>query len=141
MPDENFVEIVEKILRNDLRYPAAAYEFINDSVRFTIRKLQRDTRSRRERHVCGAELIQGVADYAVQEFGPLAWNVLEEWGLVCGSAIGDVVFNMIRSGLLTASENDSREDFNCVPDLRKILPAQKRTAGKKKSGTNPPIIE
>ena len=117
MPDENFVEIVEKILRNDLRYPAAAYEFINDSVRFTIRKLQRDTRSRRERHVCGAELIQGVADYAVQEFGPLAWNVLEEWGLVCGSAIGDVVFNMIRSGLLTASENDSREDFNCVPDL------------------------
>ena len=63
MPDENFVEIVEKILRNDLRYPAAAYEFINDSVRFTIRKLQRDTRSRRERHVCGAELIR----YNVQQ--------------------------------------------------------------------------
>ena len=140
MPDENFVEIVEKIIRSDLRYPADAYEFVNESVKFTIRKLRRESKSKQERHVTGEELIHGVAEYAAQEFGPLAWSVLEEWRLVSGSAIGDVVFNMIRSGLLTASENDSREDFNRIPDLRTLLPTHSGRAENKKNGTMPPLI-
>ena len=103
MPDENFIEIVEKILERDVRYRQGAYEFMNEAVAYTVRKLQRETLSRKERHVSGEELIQGVAEYAVQQFGPLAWDVLEDWGLVSGSSIGDVVFNMIDNGLLTAS--------------------------------------
>ncbi len=140
MPDENFIEIVDKIVRDDIRYRAGAYEFVNEAVTFTIRKLQRDSKSKRERHVTGEELIHGVAEYAVQEFGPLAWSVLEDWGLVSGSSVGDVVFNMIRNGLLTASENDSREDFNRIPNLKKILPAPEKRPEKKPRGSEPPII-
>ena len=134
MPDENFIEIVDKIIQDDVRYRAGAYEFVNGAVSFTIRKLQRESKSKRERHVSGEELIHGVAEFAVQEFGPLAWSVLEDWGLVSGAAVGDVVFNMIRNGLLTASENDSREDFNRIPDLKKLLPGSGRSAGKKRRG-------
>ena len=76
----------------------------------------------------------------MQEFGPLAWSVLEDWGLVSGAAVGDVVFNMIRNGLLTASENDSREDFNRIPDLKKLLPGSGRSAGKKRRRNDPPVI-
>ena len=90
MPDENFIEIVDKIIQDDVRYRAGAYEFVNGAVSFTIRKLQRESKSKRERHVSGEELIHGVAEFAVQEFGPLAWSVLEDWGLVSGAAVGDV---------------------------------------------------
>ncbi len=140
MPDENFIEIVDKIIAHDVRYRAGAYEFVNGAVSFTIRKLRRESKSREERHVSGEELIHGVAEFAVQEFGPLAWSVLEDWGLVSGAAVGDVVFNMIRNGLLTASENDSREDFNRIPDLKKLLPVSGCSAGKKKRGDDPPVI-
>ncbi len=140
MPDENFIEIVDKIIQDDVRYRAGAYEFVNGAVSFTIRKLQREAKSKRERHVSGEELIHGVAEFAVQEFGLLAWNVLEDWGLVSGAAVGDVVFNMIRNGLLTASENDSREDFNRIPDLKRLLPDSSRSAGKKRRRDDPPVI-
>ncbi len=140
MPDENFIEIVDKIVRDDVRYRPAVYEFVNEAVAFTVHKHQRDSKSKRERHVSGRELIYGVAEYAAQEFGPLAWNVLEDWGLVCGSAVGDVVFNMIRNGLLTAGENDSREDFNCIPSLKRILPAHGKLSIKKIQESNPPVI-
>ena len=113
MPDENFIEIVEKILERDVRYRQGAYEFMNEAVAYTVRKLQRETLSRKERHVSGEELIQGVAEY--------------------------VVFNMIDNGLLTASENDSREDFNRVPNLKKLLVATEKT-GRKKEDSAPPII-
>ena len=135
MPDENFIEIVDKIIQDDVRYRAGAYEFVNGAVSFTIRKLQRESKSKRERHVSGEELIHGVAEFAVQEFGPLAWSVLEDWGLVSGAAVGDVVFNMIRNGLLTASE-----DFNRIPDLKKLLPGSGRSAGKKRRRNDPPVI-
>mgnify|MGYP002711273305 FL=1 len=105
MSDENFTEIVDKIIRNDIRYRAGAYEFVNEAVSYTIRRLQREKKSKRERHVSGEELIRGLAEFAEEQFGPLAWNVLEDWGLVSGSAVGDVVFNMIHEGLLTAGED------------------------------------
>ena len=53
MPDENFIEIVDKIIQDDVRYRAGAYEFVNGAVSFTIRKLQRESKSKRERHVSG----------------------------------------------------------------------------------------
>ena len=139
MPDENFIEIVEKIVERDIRYRQGAYEFMNEAVAYTVRKLQREALSRKERHVSGEELISGVVEYAGRQFGPLAWDVLEDWGLVSGSSIGDVVFNMIDNGLLTASENDSREDFNRVPNLKKLLVAA-GGSGRKKKSPEPPII-
>ena len=139
MPDENFIEIVERIVEHDVRYRPGAYEFMNEAVAYTVRRLQRETLSRKERHVSGGELIQGVAEYAVQQFGPLDWEVLKDWGLVSGTSIGDVVFNMIDNGLLTASENDSREDFNRVPDLKELLISTEKN-GRRKKSSPPPII-
>lgn len=140
MPDENFTEIVDKIMQNDIRYRAGAYEFVNEAVSYTIRRLQREKKSKRERHVSGEELIRGLAEFAEEQFGPLAWNVLEDWGLVSGSAVGDVVFNMIHEGLLTAGENDSREDFNRFPNLKRLLRRYPKPSAKQPDGGSAPVI-
>ena len=110
MPDENFTEIVDKIIRNDIRYRAGAYEFVNEAVSYTIRRLQREKKSKRD------------------------------WGLVSGSAVGDVVFNMIHEGLLTAGENDSREDFNRFPCLKRLLRRYPKPSAKPADGGSAPVI-
>jgi uncharacterized repeat protein (TIGR04138 family) len=37
--------------------------------------------------------------------------VLEEWGIKNCGDFGELVFNMVESGLLAKTEKDSREDF------------------------------
>ncbi len=66
--------------------------------------------------------------------------MLEDWGLVSGSAVGDVVFNMIHEGLLTAGENDSREDFNRFPCLKRLLHRYPKPSAKPADGGSAPVI-
>ena len=57
------------------------------------------------------ELLSGVREYALVQFGPMAITVLEEWGVKKSGDFGDLVFNMVEAGLLKKTEKDSREDF------------------------------
>ena len=92
MADENFMQMVEKIVQRDIRYRPGAYEFVSEAVSYTIKTLQRENLSREKRHVSGRELIRGIVRYAESQFGPLAWEVLQDWGITTGSAVGDVVY-------------------------------------------------
>ncbi len=121
LPDDHFTALVEAICANDRRYRPGAYEFMNEAVAYTVEKLHRNQLSRSERHVSAEELIHGVAEYASEQFGVLAWEVLSDWGLTSGPAVGDVVYNMFEKGLLRAGKEDSREDFNRIGTLKKLL--------------------
>ena len=59
----------------------------------------------------GQELLEGIRQYALQQYGPMAVTVLEEWGVTHCRDFGDIVFNMVESGLLAKTEKDSRDDF------------------------------
>jgi uncharacterized repeat protein (TIGR04138 family) len=48
--------------------------------------------------------------------------VLYDWGITDGSAIGDIIFHLIREGVLSKSKDDSREDFNVVGSLTSLFP-------------------
>ena len=139
MADENFMQLVGKIVERDLRYRPGAYEFVSDAVSYTIRSLQREKLSREKRHVSGGELIRGVVRYAETQFGPLAWEVLSDWGITTGPAIGDVVFNMIEVGLLTAGKQDSKEDFNEIISLKPLFRNNEPPRSSKKR-RQPPVI-
>ena len=139
MADENFMEMIGKIVQRDVRYRPDAYEFVNDAVFYTIRSLQRENLSREDRHVSGAELILGIVRYAENQFGPLAWEVLRDWGITTGSAVGDVVYNMIEVGLLTAGKKDSREDFNEIDSLEPLFKNKGPSAPPRKR-RRPPVI-
>ena len=75
-----FQEAVRAIRKNDPRFDSDAYAFLRDSLDFTVKKL-RGEESEEHRHVCGPELLNGLREFALQEFGPLAATVLENWGI------------------------------------------------------------
>jgi uncharacterized repeat protein (TIGR04138 family) len=67
--------------------------------------------------VAGPELLEGVRNYALREFGPLVVTVFSYWGIQCCEDIGNMVFNLIGAGIFGKTEEDSIEDFKNVYDF------------------------
>ncbi len=110
MQEVNFDEVVSQILAKDTRYHADAYTFLREALDFTQKLISKEHRGA-TRHVTGQELLDGLRQYALQEFGPMAKTVLEEWGVREPRDFGHVVFNMVEIGLLAKTDKDSRDDF------------------------------
>lgn len=98
-------ELLEGILARDPRYTVEAYAFVRAGLDFTVRHLEKP------RHVSGQELLAGIREFAIDEFGPMAKTVLNGWGIARTEDIGEIVFNMVESGLLGKTEEDNRADF------------------------------
>lgn len=109
--DQDYRESLLAILAEDTRYAADAYDFVREAVTFTVHRLQLDGLPPGRRHVRGPQLLDGFREFALQEFGPLAFEVLREWGLHQTDDVGHIVFNLVRHGLLGASKEDRQEDF------------------------------
>jgi uncharacterized repeat protein (TIGR04138 family) len=99
---------VKIIINQDNRYPADSYVFINNAITHTI---QSKTKKDKKQHISAKELLDGIAKSAIENFGPMAYSVLNEWGINDGEAIGNIVFNMVKNKILTTNENDTIEDF------------------------------
>ena len=110
MQNVSFEEVLEKIVTADPRYSRDAYHFIREALDYTQRKVVRVLKGEL-RHVSGQELLQGVREYALEQFGPLTLTVFEEWGVRHCEDFGNLVFNMVESSLLAKTDKDSREDF------------------------------
>ena len=95
---------------------------------------------RTARHISGQELVAGALAYALEQFGPLAPDVLEDWGIAEGRDIGNIVYNMIQVELLSASPEDSRSDFNCYPDIPGFLRRKLDEESRNIPSVKPPII-
>jgi uncharacterized repeat protein (TIGR04138 family) len=120
-----FSEAVTNILARDHRYEIEAYAFVRDALDFTI-KLRKKGRDEDQRqavrrelpeggrqcsNVNGAELLEGVRQYALKEFGPMVMTVLSYWGIHKCEDVGDIVFNLIDEGIFGKSDHDSIDDF------------------------------
>jgi len=138
--DEKFTQAVDRIVREDSRYHPDAYEFINEAVSFTVKKLARTAKPRGARHISGGELVSGTMELAETQFGPLAPDVLENWGIRCGNDVGNIVYNMIGVELLSASPEDSRSDFDCRPELIRELRIRMGSPSDLPKPSDPPII-
>jgi uncharacterized repeat protein (TIGR04138 family) len=110
MQKADFNEALDQILRADKRYDRDAYLFVREGLDFTLRRLKKATRGQ-PRHVRGQELLHGLREYALEQFGPLAKTVLEHWGVRRCEDFGEIVFNMVDKAILGKSDEDSREDF------------------------------
>ncbi len=119
MQDPNFYLQVRDIISKDDRYPEEAYSFVTEAVTYTVKKITKDEKS--NRHISGQELIQGICEFAVEEFGLMAETVLHEWGVLDNTAIGNIVFHLVRTKLLGATDDDSIDDFIESPDFRNHL--------------------
>jgi uncharacterized repeat protein (TIGR04138 family) len=110
MKHTDFNEALHKILEQDTRYAPEAYVFLREALDFTIKLLKKPDQGP-ARHVSGAELLDGLRQFALKEFGPLSLRVLHHWGVKRCEDFGEIVFNLVESGALGKTEEDRREDF------------------------------
>jgi uncharacterized repeat protein (TIGR04138 family) len=131
MHEVSFEEALVKIQAKDPRYHREAYLFVREALDHTQKTVGKDPRGR-IRHVTGQELLAGIREFALQQFGPMAKTVLEDWGIHCGEDFGEIVFNMIEVGWLAKTSKDSRADFAHGYDFdeafrKPFLPKSKQT--------------
>ncbi len=110
---------VHEACRRDARYASQAYAFLCEALEHTAVKLNRQEGE--SRHVSGQELMQGWREFALQEFGPMAWFVMDDWGVTSSEAVGAMVYNFIDIGYFRKNETDSIEDFSDGVDMREAL--------------------
>jgi uncharacterized repeat protein (TIGR04138 family) len=71
--------------------------------------------------VTAQELLDGIRELALCEFGLMARTVFRSWGINATGDFGEIVFNLIEANLLNKTEEDSKADFQDVYDLDKVL--------------------
>lgn len=107
--------VIQGILERDPRFHERAYIFVLSSLHYTLASLDVP------RHISAHELCKGCRDLALELFGPMAKTVLEVWGIQSTEDIGEIVFNLLESGILSKTEEDSREDFSAVFDFSEVF--------------------
>ena len=110
MQEVNFNEALDVILAKDSRYTRDAYHFLREALDFTQKLISKENKGA-VRHVTGQELLDGIRQFALQQFGPMTMTVFEEWGINQCRDFGEMVFNMVENSLLAKTEKDTREDF------------------------------
>ncbi len=122
MQDEAFLKVVEVIRARDPRYAIDAYFFVRAALDFTSKRLNKPTDPNDpRRHVTGRELLEGLRAFALQEFGPMAFTVLNAWGIHRTEDVGEIVFNLVENGVLGKTDQDRREDFANGYDFREAF--------------------
>ena len=109
-----------EIVRSDPRYAYEAYEFIFEALEYTLQMLDKQG-ERVQRHVSGTELMQGVRELALREFGLMARTVFRQWGVNCTGDFGNIVFNLIGAELMSKTPEDALADFEDQYDLDEAL--------------------
>lgn len=115
-----FAEALDSIVGSDPRYQREAYIFLRDALDFTT-KQQKKAKGTTVRHVSGPELLEGVRQYALKEFGPMVITVFDNWGIRSCEDIGHMVFNLINAGIFGKTDEDSIEDFKSVFDFQEAF--------------------
>jgi uncharacterized repeat protein (TIGR04138 family) len=110
MQEASIEEAMELMRKKDPRYAREAYFFVREALDHTQKTIGKDNRGV-IRHVSGQELLAGIRDYALSQFGPMAMMVLEEWGVRTCEDFGEIVFNMVEFGVLAKTDKDTRADF------------------------------
>ena len=111
MQQFDYNEVLEIILAKDSRFPREAYQFVREGLDYTQHKMARMSGAKEPRHVTGRELTDGMRQYALETYGPMARLLLNDWGIHATEDFGEIVFNLVENNLLAKTKNDSREDF------------------------------
>ena len=116
---------LDEVVRRDSRYAYEAYEFVFAALAHTQRLLgrvpPRKSAGEHDHHVSGSQLLDGIRDLALREYGLMARTVFHLWGIDRTSDFGEIVFNLVAANLMSKTREDSRENFRDVYDLDQVL--------------------
>lgn len=110
---------LQGVVNKDCRYSMQSYQFIFEALDYTASQLGKKYNSsiEEERHVTGQELSEGIKQFAMEKFGYMTRIVLEQWGITKSDDFGQIVFNLVESGLMGKTETDSLDDFKELYDF------------------------
>lgn len=123
---------LQDVIKKDNRYSIQAYQFVFEALDYTASSLGKKYNSSKEeeRHVTGQELSEGIKQCVLERFGYMARKVLEQWGITKSADFGEIVFNLVESGLMGKTETDTREDFKDVYDFKQEFDIKFKFDGK-----------
>jgi len=123
-----------KLLSEDRRFKLEAYQFVGAGLEYSQevlglgkpgprsrRKNKEDEDERPVRHVSGQDLCLALRRFAHDQYGYLAKLVLASWGIHTTNDFGEIVYNLIKIGKMSKSDNDRREDFDNIYDFEQAL--------------------
>ena len=108
---------LNQIVEKDPRFDREAYVFLRQALDFCHRseikagKKARIPEKTGENHISVAQLLDGIRQYALHEYGPMSMMVLNAWGIRSSQDFGEIVFKMVEHRLLSVTEQDTREEF------------------------------
>ena len=105
----DFAAALDLVVANDPRYSREGYYFLRDALDFTIKL--RKKKSEAAGHVTGPQLLEGIRQFALKQFGPMVPTVFAYWGVTRGDDFGEMVFNLIRVGIFGKTERDRSRTF------------------------------
>ena len=118
---ERHDKLIDSLVKEDMRYPADAYLFVEEAVPFAVKDNMKNTALRGSRHVTGQELVMSMVKLLLQKYGPMALDVLQLWNIHKTQDFGNLVYRLVKVKLLGVSPEDSPADFVDVVDLKEAL--------------------
>lgn len=112
-------EAVDELVVKDPRYPSQAYFWLLRSLEGLLENVVREEKD--IRHVSGEELSVFLVSRAVEEFGPMAADVLAVWGIRGTIDFGEMVYALIGAGVLSKTPKDRVDDFEDVCDMQEAF--------------------
>ncbi|VAX35489.1 hypothetical protein MNBD_UNCLBAC01-1464, partial [hydrothermal vent metagenome] len=91
------------------------YEFMMDALDYTQRKYKR------KRHVSGEEILEGIKELLMKDFGPLTITVLEHWSITSTEDFGNIIFNLVNNKVLNKTDEDDIAKFKDAYDFEEVF--------------------
>ena len=111
----NLEDRLKCVATADGRYHINAYRFVYEALDYTVKQLEK------KRHISGRELLEGLKNLALEQFGALAIMVFDVWGVRKTADFGNIVFNLVEADLMSRSDEDTREDFEAVYEFKEVF--------------------
>lgn len=109
---QSYLSKIEKILVRHSQYKLEAYHFLLAALHHTVSQLSKP------RHVSGKELLGGIRDFALEQYGPMSRTVLNYWGIHETVDFGRIVFALVEANILRKQPEDKLEDFENIFDFK-----------------------
>ncbi len=93
-----------------LKYDRHAYQFVDEALRYTQKTLGR-REDIGDAHISGEELLEGIREFALENFGLMTITVFRQWGIAETDDFGRIVFEMVERGQMKKTEDDQLSDF------------------------------
>ena len=116
-----------ELAKADPRFPAETYEFVQEVLEYANyigMARESDEESPNSGHITGRDLCFAAVEYAINQYGYMAREVLSKLGIHKTGDVGDAVYKMVEYGFISQSAEDERADFDNVFDLAEELEAR-----------------